>query len=135
MHLKNLLKTIINMLNLKQQRFIEHYLITGNATQAALDSGYSKHTAAKIGSENLQKPQIKDEIQRRQAETAKELSVTKESLIQDLIEIKNNTKKTNPSTALKAIEIINRMLGFEAPKQITNTIVGEQPLFGPNTSI
>ncbi|MCG5237586.1 terminase small subunit [Xanthobacter oligotrophicus] len=36
-----------------------------NATQAAIRAGYSRRTAVKIGSENLIKPDISREIQRR----------------------------------------------------------------------
>lgn len=42
----------------KQRRFAEKYLELGNATQAAIEAGYSERTAAEIGSENLRKPQI-----------------------------------------------------------------------------
>jgi len=37
----------------KQKRFIDNYIITGNATESAILAGYSKKTAAQIGSENL----------------------------------------------------------------------------------
>ena len=39
----------------KQKRFIDHYLICGNATQAAIKAGYSKKNARQIGCENLAK--------------------------------------------------------------------------------
>jgi len=42
----------------KQERFILEYLVDGNATQAAIRSGYSKATAHSIGEENLKKPEI-----------------------------------------------------------------------------
>lgn len=54
-------------LNLKQAKFVAEYLVDGNATRAAIASGYSEHTAAKIGSENLQKPDIKAAIGEGQA--------------------------------------------------------------------
>lgn len=49
----------------KQQAFIEHYLTTWNATEAAIQAGYSEHTAAVIGSENLTKPKIRAAIDAR----------------------------------------------------------------------
>jgi phage terminase small subunit len=45
-------------LRLKQKRFTEEYLVDGNATQAAIRSGYSKQAASAIGYENLNKPHI-----------------------------------------------------------------------------
>ncbi len=52
-------------LTVKQQRFVEVY--SGNATQAALEAGYSPRTAAFIGAENLKKPQIKAAIAERES--------------------------------------------------------------------
>ena len=55
-------------LTLKQQRFADEYIISGNATQAATLAGYSKKTARSIGQENLTKPDIKKYIDDRLAE-------------------------------------------------------------------
>ena len=54
----------------KQQLFVEHYLTCWNATDAAKRAGYSSKTAYSIGSENLTKPEIKAEIDRRLSEAA-----------------------------------------------------------------
>jgi phage terminase small subunit len=48
----------------KEQVFCLHYVQSWNATRAAIEAGYSKKTAAVIGSENLRKPKIQAEIQR-----------------------------------------------------------------------
>ena len=50
------------MLTAKQKKFCEEYLISGNATDAAIKAGYSKKTAFTIGCENLKKPYIKNYI-------------------------------------------------------------------------
>ena len=52
----------------KQKRFVDEYLIDLNATQAAIRAGYSKKTAHVIGPENLEKPDIKQQIDRRMQE-------------------------------------------------------------------
>lgn len=49
----------------KQKRFADEYIISGNATQSAIKAGYSKKTAAVIGTENLIKPNIKNYIDER----------------------------------------------------------------------
>lgn len=49
----------------KQQRFIDFYVITGNATEAARRAGYSEKTAYSIGGENLKKPEIQEAIRAR----------------------------------------------------------------------
>ena len=52
-------------LNEKQKLFIDYYIQSGNATQAAKKAGYSPNTAYAIGAENLRKPQIQAAIQLR----------------------------------------------------------------------
>ena len=53
---------MILKLTIKQQRFADEYIISGNATEAAIKAGYSKKTANVIGVENLIKPNIKTYI-------------------------------------------------------------------------
>ncbi len=50
------------MLSLKQKRFCEEYVISGNATEAAIKAGYSEKSARSQGAENLTKPDIRKYI-------------------------------------------------------------------------
>lgn len=43
----------------RQQKFCDEYLISGNATEAAIKAGYSEKTAKQTGSENLSKPDLR----------------------------------------------------------------------------
>lgn len=52
-----------NGLTLKQQRFVDEYIATGNATEAARRAGYKKPNPQ--GNENLLKPIIQQEIANR----------------------------------------------------------------------
>lgn len=52
-------------LSARQRVFIAKYLRNFNATAAALAAGYSERSAASIGHENLKKPEIAAEIERR----------------------------------------------------------------------
>ena len=54
----------------KQKKFADEYIKTGNATQSAVEAGYSKRTAAVIATENLIKPNIKAYIEKCMAEIA-----------------------------------------------------------------
>lgn len=58
-----------NGLTEKQRIFIDEYLITFNATEAAKRAGYSKKTAYAIGFENLKKPDIAKKIKARLSES------------------------------------------------------------------
>ena len=52
----------------KQKRFVDYYIETGNATEAAKRAGYSEKTARFTGAENLTKTNIKNAIAARLAE-------------------------------------------------------------------
>lgn len=52
-------------LTIKQQRFADEYIISGNATDAAIKAGYAKRAAYQQGAENLKKPHIKTYIAER----------------------------------------------------------------------
>ena len=49
----------VNTLTPRQQKFCDEYLISGNATEAAIKAGYSRKTAKQTGSENLSKPDLR----------------------------------------------------------------------------
>lgn len=47
----------------RQQKFCDEYLISGNATDAAIKAGYSPKAAYSMGNENLNKPELKAYIE------------------------------------------------------------------------
>lgn len=47
----------------RQKKFCDEYLISGNATDAAIKAGYSPKTAYSMGNENLNKPELKAYIE------------------------------------------------------------------------
>lgn len=80
----------------KQKRFVEEYCVDFNATQAAIRAGYSEKTAGSMGSENLQKPAIKQAIEERleelamsAAEATKRLADIARSDISDFFHLEN----------------------------------------------
>lgn len=60
----------------KQERFIDYFIETGNATEAARLAGYSKRTAKSMGSENLTKPAIQQAIEKRLQKLKNERTAT-----------------------------------------------------------
>ena len=59
-------------LTLKQKKFADEYIVSGNATESAIKAGYSKKTANRIGSENLSKLDIINYIDERLKEIESE---------------------------------------------------------------
>lgn len=74
-------------LTIKQKRFADEYIISGNATQAATLAGYSKKTARSIGQENLTKPDIKKYIDERLEELESSKIAKQDEVLQYLTSI------------------------------------------------
>lgn len=55
----------VSKLTAKQKKFADAYIKSGNATQSAIEAGYSKKTARTIGQQNLTKLDIKNYIDER----------------------------------------------------------------------
>lgn len=156
----------------KEQMFCIEYCTNGfNATQAAIVAGYSQRTAKEIGSQNLSKLHIKEEIKRLRGDfedlmaqkgITRERNITEaakiayanmseihdtwigrkdfenipqevKSCIQEIdtkIQTKNLGTKQDPEMVdveyvkvkffdkLKAIEILNKMMGWNEPEEL-----------------
>lgn len=129
-------------LTIKQKKFADEYIISGNATQAAINAGYSEKTARKIGSENLTKPDIKSYIDERmkkleeeaiadQAEVLKFLTriMRDEEKEEVLVNIGNfeqeiQTMKVSAKDRIKAAELLGKRYGSWTDKVDLNSSEG-----------
>jgi len=118
----------MNKLTDKQRKFCDEYLVDLNATQAAIRVGYSEKTASEQSSRLLSNVKIQNYIQNKQKKTSDKLEINKELILQMVFDIaKSKGERTNDR--LKAIEIVNKMLGLnEAEKHEVKEML-EQPLF------
>ena len=129
----------------KQLKFNDEYMIDLNATKSAERSGYSKKTAQRIGSENLSKPLISEEIKKRQEKLSSKAEYTVETHLKSnkrmievfdmLLELGMKENLTieeelkfsrlmgilKASDANKAKEITNKMLGWN--KELDEPVV------------
>jgi phage terminase small subunit len=117
-------------LSAKHKAFCDEYLSNGLNALRAYAAVYkvSDSVAGPSGDRLLKNAKVKDYLQKQQEKTAKRLEIRKEDLIQDLLTIKENNMEDAPPFAIKAIEVINKMLGFNASEKSEITIT-EQPLF------
>ena len=116
-------------LSAKHKAFCDEYLSNGmNATQA-YKSVYktTDKVAESSGARLLRNDKVIEYLQIEGEKTAERLQITKEELLNDLVEIKNNNKGIRDVTAMKAIELISKMSGFDAPTRQEISIT-EQPL-------
>jgi len=79
-------------LNEKRQRFVDEYLIDMNASQAAIRAGYSCHRANQRGYFLVTNGDVKKEIDRKMAEKAEKLDISREKILSLLMEEALNTE-------------------------------------------
>lgn len=99
----------------KQEGFCIEYAACGNATQAAINAGYSPKTAYSIGQENLKKPEIVAKIQEisKRETQARIMSVDRrQERLSELAE-----KSEDGNVVVRAIETLNKMDGIYIQKQ------------------
>jgi len=123
----------------KQQRFCAEYPIDCNATRAAKAAGYSEKTAHVIGTENLKKPEIRDEIEQKVKKRAEKVEITAEYVLNNIKMIGERCLQAEPvldklghpigewqfkeQGALKAQELLGKYLNIFAEKEKGNTYI------------
>ena len=125
-------------LTAKQKLFCDEYIISLNATQAAIKAGYSKKTARKIAAENLTKPVIQSYISERMKQKESSLIATQDEVLQYLTsvlrgesqtidtvlvgigdgcqEVQEVEKKPSEKDRLKAAELLGKRYGLYTDK-------------------
>lgn len=63
-------------LSLRQKKFADEYIISGNATKSAIEAGYSKKTAESIGSRLLRNVKVSEYISKRAQEVFEERAMS-----------------------------------------------------------
>lgn len=79
----------------KQKLFCDEYLVDLNSTQAAIRAGYSKKTAGRIGTENVQKPVIKEYISKRMAEKESQLIANQDEVLRYLTAVMRGESRSS----------------------------------------
>jgi phage terminase small subunit len=104
----------------KQKLFVEAYLANPNATQAAIEAGYSPKTAYSAGQRLLKKV----EIAKRVGQRLEEAIITADEILADVREIaKNDDEKT--ADRLKAYEMLGKHLAMWIDKSEANVTVNK----------
>lgn len=122
----------------KQKIFCDEYIISLNATQAAIKAGYAEKTAYAIGAENLRKPKIQSYISERMKQKESSLIATQDEVLQYLTsvlrgesqttdtvlvgmgdgyqEVQEVKKKPSEKDRLKAAELLGKRYGLYTDK-------------------
>jgi len=95
--------TPYEQLDIKQQRFIDEYMVDLSNTNAAIRAGYSPRTANQAGARLFANVNINTHINRRLAEASKRTGVNADRVIRELARI----SFANPADAIGADGSIN----------------------------
>lgn len=115
----------------KQQRFVDEYIISGNATQAAIKAGYAKKAAYQTGAQNLKKPQIISALKERNTEIKSQKTMDMQEVMERLAAIargetveqqvtnKGTVVEIEPKTSdqIRAMELIGKRYGAWTDKK------------------
>lgn len=107
------------MLSLKQKKFCEEYVISGNATEAAKRAGYSEKTAKSQGSENLTKPDIQKYIKELTKKPQTTRIATGEEVLAFFTEVMKNGK-VGWKDRIRAAENLAKRQGVDKPIESKN---------------
>lgn len=100
-------------MNARQTKFVQQYLLTGNATQAAISAGYSKRTAQVQGSRLLSNDMISAALAVARQKTAEKFERTHVEVLKNIDTIGQEARKAGVfAPALKAEQLIGQHLGM-----------------------
>lgn len=86
-----------------KKKFVDEYILTGNATEAAKRAGYSTRTAYSQGERLLRNAEVRAAIDKRLAEAASEKTLTQKQLLEFLSAVVRG--------AVKDETVQNRLIG------------------------
>ena len=103
-------------LSVRQERFIEHYALCGNAAEAARLAGYSARSAKVQACRLTNDNRVIAEIAKRQKAFQQELQITKDDVLSGLLSAIQFAKdQQNPSAMISGLAQIAKLCGLYEP--------------------
>ena len=103
------------MLNEKQEKFSQAYVLHRNATEAAKAAGYAAESAYNQGYRLLQKQEVIDRVHELEQELVTDVDVIKE--MESQYEFAKANGHTN--SAIKALELLSRIRGSSTDGKVS----------------
>lgn len=124
--------SITQKLTLKQQRFIDEYIISGNATQAAIKAGYSKKYANTNANKLLQNTTIKAALNRRMLEIeSKKIGDAKEVLEFYFRVLRGEETEEVPMSTADSVVTVTKTPSIKDKVSVAREIMKRFPLYDP----
>ena len=104
-------------LTARQEKFVEHCALSGNATEAARLAGYAEKSAKVMACRLTKDNRIAARIALRRAENAAKFEITKEEVIAGILSaIEMAREQQNPAAMISGLVQIAKLCGFYAPE-------------------
>ena len=105
-------------LSVKQQRFVDEYLVDCNGARAAVAAGYGVAGSRVAAHRLLTRANVQAAIKARQEVDSRRLQIERQTVIQGLLEAIEQAKAMgNPMALVAAYREIARLCGFYAPER------------------
>ena len=106
----------MDMLNQRQRRFVDTFLVDGNGTQAAIRAGYSPTSARQIATRMMSKASIRAAVADGQGQSARRLQIERLDVIKGLLEaVEMARERCEPAGMIAGLREIGKMMGYYAP--------------------
>ena len=124
--------SIAKKLTSKQQKFVNEYIISGNATQAAIKAGYSKKYANTNANKLLQNTTIKATLNRRMLEIeSKKIGDAKEVLEFYFRVLRGEETEEVPMSTADSVVTVTKTPSIKDKVSVAREIMKRFPLYDP----
>jgi phage terminase small subunit len=104
-------------LTARQEKFVEHCALHGNATEAARLAGYAEKSAKVMACRLTKDNRIAARIASRRAENAAKFAITRDEVIAGLLSaIEMAREQQNPAAMISGLVQIAKLCGFYEPE-------------------
>jgi len=116
----------MNNLSPKQEKFVQEYIKSGNATQSYIKAGYSENGADVSASRLLGNASVKKRLEELKNASTKKFIIDKEFLTEKYLEIHNLALEGNINVSKGALDSLARMYGVNEPEKVDVTTQGDK---------
>ena len=108
----------MSKLSPKQEKFVQEYIKSGNATQSYLNAGYSTKSPDVGASQLLRNNRVQERLEELKNASTKKFIIDKEFLTEKYLEIHNLALEGNINVSKGALDSLARMYGCNEPEKL-----------------
>ena len=113
-------------LTLRQAKFVDEFVVCGNAAAAARRAGYRERSARQIGYENLTKPYIQAALAAKEAEIANKIELKQDHVIAGIFEaIGAARSQGDPGNVIRGWCEVAKITGLGHPAEVKRVLGAE----------